>query len=929
MGAFAGHMDHLYDNPGLTFKKMKDIFARASNGEFEGTEKTDGQNLFVSYSVQTGEARGVRNKGDILAGGMNAEQLAQKFEVHINPNVRDVFVDAFDTFEKAVQSLDPELQIKIFGPDANVFYNSEIQDARTRNVIAYDEKILNIHQVGHVIIDKENRKIKTSGFKPHYRALDKALENMQNAIQDREYNVQKNAVRNLRALDDDIALNAAVQRLETELRKAGVSDNQTIADYLVARLAPYIDEQVVLPEENKKILLQRFFKIEGITFNHVVKGLDKDVKELVRPLLHNEKNIMKSMIFPIEDIVHDFSVSMLKGLESVFVLDNAKEVIRLRSELTKARTAIENSGNEEAIRILSQEMKKLKNIEDVTTAVEGFVFDYDGWTYKFTGNFAPMNQILGLFKYGRGNVPSLQKLDEDGNEAGELHLTADGRTIAIDACERLYITIPGAFKPPHKGHYEMVEHYSNQFPQGEVTVLVGKLPAKDRKGFKPETQANVTAAESQRIWELYISELPNVNIRISDKNSPVRSTYEFVGEEGPLFGGECIIPGSSTKNGDHLRWAAFAKDVAKYAKEGVTVLDPIKYACDPCDPAELHATYFREAMKSGNVEAMKEFLPEHMKERAHEVLHILGISPEQAPLQEGAKKKGGELPSFLCRLVEEVIDERDYQKESERIKDHVRRREELVGKGPQDPGEAYGVDRPKKRGKSGPPPFAREELEDDGDVLEEDDLEEISTVAAAEGGVHSTFKGLDVEKENEEEKERVGLTEEDEDLQLASDDAKLETVGDLLKALQMQSLKKKGGVIGKKAAKYLVGMVPGGGMALELFYAAEDAADLVKTIYNSDDKYKTNTSLDYLNVDDDVSKIVDDPIEVAFLKEFIATLTKINPEESLENLDVTRALQLFLADKFNKKTVSAADLQENFGAEEGLVKEIIDYLISK
>ena len=67
MGAFAGHMDHLYDNPGLTFKKMKDIFARASNGEFEGTEKTDGQNLFVSYSVQTGEARGVRNKGEILA----------------------------------------------------------------------------------------------------------------------------------------------------------------------------------------------------------------------------------------------------------------------------------------------------------------------------------------------------------------------------------------------------------------------------------------------------------------------------------------------------------------------------------------------------------------------------------------------------------------------------------------------------------------------------------------------------------------------------------------------------------------------------------------------------------------------------------------------------------------------------------------------
>ena len=47
-------------------------------------------------------------------------------------------------------------------------------------------------------------------------------------------------------------------------------------------------------------------------------------------------------------------------------------------------------------------MSKLKDVEGVSTAAEGFVFDYDGVTYKFTGNFAPMNQLLGLFKYGRG-----------------------------------------------------------------------------------------------------------------------------------------------------------------------------------------------------------------------------------------------------------------------------------------------------------------------------------------------------------------------------------------------------------------------------------------------------------------------------------------------------------------------------------------------
>ncbi|HAW78525.1 MAG TPA: hypothetical protein DCX27_01640, partial [Balneola sp.] len=44
-GGVAGHMNHLYDNPNLTFKEMKGIFRAASNGELKGTEKTDGQNL--------------------------------------------------------------------------------------------------------------------------------------------------------------------------------------------------------------------------------------------------------------------------------------------------------------------------------------------------------------------------------------------------------------------------------------------------------------------------------------------------------------------------------------------------------------------------------------------------------------------------------------------------------------------------------------------------------------------------------------------------------------------------------------------------------------------------------------------------------------------------------------------------------------------
>ena len=54
--------------------------------------------------------------------------------------------------------------------------------------------------------------------------------------------------------------------------------------------------------------------------------------------------------------------------------------------------------------ILAKQLKKIKHLDNITSVAEGFVFEYDGQLYKFTGNFAPVNQILGLFRFGRRGV---------------------------------------------------------------------------------------------------------------------------------------------------------------------------------------------------------------------------------------------------------------------------------------------------------------------------------------------------------------------------------------------------------------------------------------------------------------------------------------------------------------------------------------------
>ena len=157
-----------------------------------------------------------------------------------------------------------------------------------------------------------------------------------------------------------------------------------------------------------------------------VKALPREVKAALAAHWRSAKPMITQIMSPISMAVHDFSVEALKGLQSALILDDEAEVDRQRQEVGTAVKAIERysgEGSERASEILVQQMLKLKDVENISTAAEGFVFsDEDGNTYKFTGNFAPVNQLLGLFKYGRGkSLPPIAAAQEAEQEAEEVN----------------------------------------------------------------------------------------------------------------------------------------------------------------------------------------------------------------------------------------------------------------------------------------------------------------------------------------------------------------------------------------------------------------------------------------------------------------------------------------------------------------------------
>jgi cytidyltransferase-like protein len=630
-GGVAGHMSHLYDNYELSFSQIKDIFTAAADGELEGTEKTDGQNLFISFDVSTGKAKGARNKGNIKDGGLDAKQLSDKFGGR--GALEFTFTEALNAFEEAVNLLTPIEQEEIFGPNTNIYYNCEIQDPRTANVINYDVKTLSIHRLGGAEFDRETGDKTDRDVTENAEKLADALQRVQSQKKS-AYNVQFDAIRRLQELEDRTVLDNALDRIEAAISSYGISDNQTVGDYVVARIEDRMEKEVPVPDELKAKIIKRILGSKEVGLAALKKefsSLAPEITEKIISMIKEPGFVLSDAIRPIEEIVHDFSVEMLKTLESAFVIDNKKEVLRLRNELARAISAIESSGSEEAMSILKKQMEKLKSIENVSTAAEGFVFAYDGHSYKFTGNFAPMNQLLGLFKYGRGNVPPLQKLDE----ALLIEIVAeDSRSIAI---------FPGSFKPPHRGHMAVVEYLADKFDKVLVFVSAPVSPKSIRSDLK--------ASDAVEIFNIYISEAglsDRAMATISPMAAPIVAAFQFAEKEN--FDPPANISFvTSEKDADRFNQAALDKTKAK--NPTLVGLDSIILPAIAGPQGAVSARQLRaiisdpEMDREEKEEALISYLPAYLSENAREmVFNILmpediveielSTSVEEAEIQE-------------------------------------------------------------------------------------------------------------------------------------------------------------------------------------------------------------------------------------------------------------------------------------------------------
>ena len=435
-GGAAGHLQHLYDNLELTFGEIKDVISKASQGKLEkASEKLDGMNLVFTWDASEGKLKVARTGSDIKGGGMDAAGLAKKF--FGRGNVELAFNSAFKVLNDALGSLPPKVAAKVFGPKGNRWYSMEIIYAPDPNTISYDSNNVVFHGWPIFEVQKDGS-VEQIDDDSGVGILSSKIDQMQKAVSMKDWKVRGPSLLNLKKLSDGSIASKAIGAIDAAMGTAGVSDSDTIFDFLRVLMREEVAD-LDLPPKAAAAVVERAITAPGAPgVPEIKKMVPKEQQQAVADFVKASEPLMKRMVQPIEKAISDFAVEVLRGVNSTLIAKSDEEVARLQAQVTKAIRAIEGSGNQAAMDILQKEMQRLGSVENISAVMEGMVFFYKGQAYKFTGAFAPAHQILSLFKYGRKGIPKMdmgeallrRALDHLLKEGG--HAFANVKPIALE-----------------------------------------------------------------------------------------------------------------------------------------------------------------------------------------------------------------------------------------------------------------------------------------------------------------------------------------------------------------------------------------------------------------------------------------------------------------------------------------------------------------
>jgi hypothetical protein len=396
MGGAAGHLNHPHDRRDLTFSDYREIITRGINGtlnkESELEEKVDGLNLQITY--KQGRLKAARNKSEIV-NPLTSQQLKDKFKDR--GDIEKAFSLAIDDVESAFSKL-PAPFLTNFFKDGLRFANIEIIYPPVFNIVSYGKQpyiqLLNV-------IEYDG-----SGYPIQFTS--KIVQDLANLIDQYKVSNQKTfqiiptRIIEVDKLDKGKSFQTILlESLNTLRLEFQLDFSNTVEDYHKAWWGRFIDTKFPsLPKDVKTLLINRW-ALEDRS-ERLTKGLfdNSNLYENVRTIDKElQKVYAKQNEEKFEKIILELGVHVLNTASnylSTLTREEFKKQISKRILEIKAQ-AVEEDDKKAVVKYL----EKIKNLGgmDYLIPIEGIIFTYKDEIYKLTGLFAPLNQLLGVFRY--------------------------------------------------------------------------------------------------------------------------------------------------------------------------------------------------------------------------------------------------------------------------------------------------------------------------------------------------------------------------------------------------------------------------------------------------------------------------------------------------------------------------------------------------
>ena len=404
MGGAYGHMAHPFDDSNLTFGDFKSMITRLLKGgvNVEGvTEKLDGQNLMVSW--KNGQLVAARNKGQIKNFGENSLTTAGVKKMFAGRGeLEKAFAGTMEDLENAIKGLSEKQRGAIFD-NGHKWMNLEIIYEPTQNVIPYGKDMIVFH--GNLEYDKEGNTIgqdKESGAK-----LAGMIKQINQEIQN-TFEIRGPVALSLPTSQDFKAdQQYFIKKLYNLQKKYKLTNTDKITRYHEKWWENKIDSE----SKKAKISLDRQTKNDYINrwvFGDKSKALNKknfpDEKVLNWAKTMDKVNFLKfaqQNVEPFENLFLELGAKVLTNVDNLISASPDSAVRNIKKDLKSTISNLYKGGDLNKVSQLRRHLERLNKAGGFKRIVpsEGLVFNYKGKTYKLTGTFAPINQILGSLKY--------------------------------------------------------------------------------------------------------------------------------------------------------------------------------------------------------------------------------------------------------------------------------------------------------------------------------------------------------------------------------------------------------------------------------------------------------------------------------------------------------------------------------------------------